>query len=353
MNHKTVAKRSKNTTDSKSGKNGKPEDLNAVLELVRALWEATDETDQDVRDDLQQRITETITRLDKQVRTKINVAGMIRSRQKADAAQIKLFEEESPAPPAERFEKAEIRTMVSDLADQALKLLPEAAPFGTVEEYRNFLTEKLSFNSVSTRKRNANYFINRFFPGNHLHPDLTAFATAAGPKRLGDVLFYLTARSERLLQLVAEQVVWPAIPIGSIPRTKVRDFTKEHLQSEAAVKKSATAIVNCYDKFGIANVTRTKININIQPGDLASFAYILHLEFPEPGMQTFEKLLDGPMHKWLLWDRQWIIEQLYLCRQEGLLSKISEIDSMRQFTTKYSLAEAMNRIVKLVGKEST
>ena len=67
-------------------------------------------------------------------------------------------------------------------------------------------------------------------------------------------------------------------------------------------------------------------------------------------MQTFEKILDGPMHKWLLWDRQWMIEQLYLCRQEGLLSKISEIDSMRQFTTKYPLREATERIVNLIGK---
>ena len=39
--------------------------------------------------------------------------------------------------------------------------------------------------------------------------------------------------------------------------------------------------------------------------------------------------------------------------QEGLISKVSEIDSMRQFTTKYSLAEAMEKIVRLVGKEAS
>ena len=176
---------------------------------------------------------------------------------------------------------------------------------------------------------------------------------AAREGNLGDVLFYLTARSERVLQLVAEDVVWPALPVGSVSRTKIRDFVRGQLKGEAAAKKTATAVVNCYGKFVIANLTRTKLNVNVQPSDLASFAYILHLEFPEPGMQTFEKILDGPMHKWLLWDRQWMIEQLYLCRQEGLLSKISEIDSMRQFTTKYSLGEAMEHIVKLIGKGSS
>ena len=82
---------------------------------------------------------------------------------------------------------------------------------------------------------------------------------------------------------------------------------------------------------------------------LASFAYVLHLEFPEPGMHAFEKMFDGPMHKWLLWDQQWMIRQLYRLREAGLLSKVSEIDRLRQFTTKYTLADAVQRIVALPG----
>ena len=345
-----MAQRSKRKARSKDTENGKPTDLNSVLGLVRALWEATDEAEQDIRDDLQKKVTETLTRLDKTVRTKINLAEMIHSEHKAESAQIKLFPEGSGAPPPARFEEPEVRVFVTDLAEQALKLLPEAARFGNVEEYRKFLVEKLSYNSVSTRKRNAGYLVNRFFPGHYLHPDLTAFAAAAGTDRLGDVLFYLTARSERILQLVAEKVVWPALPVGSVTRAKIRDYGKGELKADGPAKRTTIAAAQCYNRFGIAGVSRMKISVNIRPGDLASFAYILHLEFPEPGMQTFEKILDGPMHKWLLWDRQWMIEQLYLCRQEGLLSKISEIDSMRQFTTKYPLREATERIVNLIGK---
>lgn len=251
-----------------------------------------------------------------------------------------------------RFEKPEVRVFVTDLADAALKLVPEAARFSDIEEYRKFLVGKLAYNSVSTRKRNAGYLINRLFPGHYLHPDLTAFAAAAGETGLGDVLFYLTARSERILQLVAEKVVWPALPVGGVSRSKVRDFVKGHLKSDDPAKRTTIAVAQCYAKFGIASVTKTKIAASIRTGTLASFAYLLHLEFPEPGMHTFEKLLDGPLHKWLLWDRQWMVEQLYLCRHTGLLAKVSEIDSMRQFTTRYSLAEAITRIVNLIGRET-
>lgn len=347
-----VAKRSKPKTGKTIVKNGEATDLEAVLGVVRALWEATGETDQDVRDDLRSRINMELSRLDKQVRTKINVARMIRSKHEAESAQAKLFADEPAVPPPSRFDTPDVRVFVTDLAEHALKLVPEAAGFNDVEEYRKFLIEKLAFNSVSTRKRNANYLINRFFPGHYLHADLTAFGAAAGESRLGDALFYLTARSERILQLVAEKVVWPALPVGSVSRTKVRDFVKDHLKSDDPAKRTTIAVAQCYSKFGIADVTKTKIAASIRTGTLASFAYLLHLEFPEPGMQSFEKLLDGPLHKWLLWDRHWMVEQLYLCRQAGLLTKVSEIDSMRQFTTRYSLAQAIPHIVNLVGKET-
>lgn len=348
----TVAKRTKPKTGKANTQNGEPTDLDSILGFVRALWEATSDADQDVRDDLRRRISRELSRLDKQVRTRVNLARMIRSKYEAESAQPKLFVEEPAAPPPTRFETPEVRVFVTDLAEHALKFLPEAARFSDVEDYRKFLVEKLSFNSVSTRKRNANYLVNRFFPGQYLHPDLTAFAAAAGEEKLGDVLFYLTARSERILQLVAENVVWPALPVGGVSRSKVRDFVKDHLKADDPAKRTTIAVAQCYAKFGIANVTKTKITASIRPGDLASFAYLLHLEFPEAGMQTFGKLLDGPLHKWLLWDRQWMIEQLYLCRQAGLLTKVSEIDSMRQFTTRYSLSEAIPHIVKLIGKEA-
>lgn len=352
MNQAVLAKQPKRPKHSKTKKIGKPDDLASVLEYVRALWESTEAADKDVGDDLRGKITDTLVRLDTSIRAKNHLADVIRSRHKAEAAQAKLFTDEPSDPLPPRFDEPDVRVFVTDLAEQALKYLPDSAKFENVDEYQTYLVERLSYNSISTRKRNANYLINRFFPGPYLHPDLTTFAAAAGEDRLGDALFYLTARSERILQIVAEKVVWPALPVGGVGRNKIRDLVKNYLKTDDPAKRTTIAIAQCYGKFGVGKVSKTKIGVSIRFGDLATFAYLLHLEFPEPGMQSFEKLLDGPLHKWLLWDRPWMIEQLYRCRQLGLLSKVSEIDSMRQFTTKYSLAEASERIAKLFNEES-
>ena len=47
------------------------------------------------------------------------------------------------------------------------------------------------------------------------------------------------------------------------------------------------------------------------------------------------------MHRWLLWDQQWMTTQLYRLRELGLLSKVSEIDRLRQFTTRYTLSDVI------------
>jgi len=107
------------------------------------------------------------------------------------------------------------------------------------------------------------------------------------------------------------------------------------------------AIIRTYERFGIGAATRTRLNVSLREGSLAAFGYVLHLEFPEPGMYSFERLFNGPTHRWLLWDQQWMVHQLYVLREAGILSKVSEIDRMRQFTTKYTLDDAVRHLVNL------
>jgi DNA repair protein RadC len=235
---------------------------------------------------------------------------------------------------------------------QALQAIPKAAQFSDIASYRKHLHETLPFNAVATRKRNASYLIGRFFPCEHLHPDLVAFAAAAeGHRALGDVLFYLTCRTEKMVAIVAESLICPSLADGGLPRTRIQDFIQAHFPQFKNANDLSSAIVRTYTGFGVATASRTRMNVSQRQGHLAAFAYIMHLEFPETGMYSFDKLLDGPMHKWLLWDRKWIAEQLYMLRHFKLLSKVSEIDNIRQFTTKYSLSEAVEHILPLLKEE--
>ena len=232
------------------------------------------------------------------------------------------------------------------------KFIPKAAQFSDIAGYRRFLSETLPFNAVATRKRNAKLFDRPLLPRRSLHRDLAIFAAAAERHdALGDVLFYLTCRTEKMVAMVAESLIWPSLADGGLPRAASRTSFKAHFPQFRSANEVSSAIVRTYTGFGVATATRTRMNVSQRQGHLAALAYIMHLEFPELGMYSFDKLLDGPMHKWLLWDRKWIAEQLYMLRHFKLLSKVSEIDNIRQFTTKYSLAEAVEHILPFLKEE--
>lgn len=323
-----------------------------MVETVRAVWNAVEGVDDAEQAKLKKDITQTVNRL------KSRVEGHL-GKPVATPKERSLFDEQEQttqptvaAPPAPRFPEPSLRVYAKDLAEHALKHLPKLAGCKSIDDIRKYLTDKLSFNSQATRRRNANYLISRYFPGEVVHPDVATFAAAVeGQPALGDALFYLTSRTEKIVALVAEQIVFPSLALGGVSRTKIRDFVQAQFPNSKSAKQIGVAVVGTYQTFGVANATRTKLNVSLREGSLAAFAYVLHLEFPEPGMHSFEKMLNGPMHKWLLWDQEWMVRQLYVLREAGLLSKVSEIDRMRQFTTKYTLADAMKPIVAL-AKES-
>jgi DNA repair protein RadC len=254
--------------------------------------------------------------------------------------------------PIPRFAEPVLRVYAKDFAEHVLQHLPQAAKFRSVDDFRNYLTEKLRFNSSATRRRTANYIVSRFFPGEVYNDDLPPFAAAtAGTPALGEALFYLTCRSEKIVSLVAEEVVFPSLAQGGVNRARLREYIQAKFSHSKSADHIGQSIVRTYQFYGLGTANRTRLNVSLREGSLASFAYVLYLEFPEPGMYSFERMFDGPMHKWLLWDRQWMVRQLYRLREAGLMSKVSEIDRLRQFTTKLTLSEAVQPIVAL-AKES-
>jgi DNA repair protein RadC len=247
-----------------------------------------------------------------------------------------------------RFPNPTLRVCSKDFADHALEHLPHAVNYHSVEEFRQYLLDRLRFNSVATRRRFANYIISRYFPGDTYNTDLPQFAAAtAGKPALGEALFYLTCRTEMIVSLAAEELIFPSLVQGGVSRSRLREYVQSKFPRSKSADEIAQAIVRTYQFFGIGSTTRTELRVSLREGSLGSFAYILHHEFPEPGMHAFDRMFDGPMHKWLLWDKQWMVRQLYRLREAGLLSKVSEIDQLRQFTTKYTLNDALESIVAL------
>lgn len=246
-----------------------------------------------------------------------------------------------------------IRSYTKDLVRFALQALPLAAEASDVPALRELLTQKLPLNSVISRRRSANYLINRFFPSGHLDRDFGIFAKAfAGQRALKETLFYATCVNEPIVAKTADEVVWPALAEGALLRQRLHSGVEARLAVEKkSVTATAQAIVRTYRDLEIVEVTPKLLRLRLRDGDLNAFVFMLHREYPEPGMYELDGLLNGPLHKRLLWSKEWIRRALYRLRELGLVSKVTEIDQIRQFSTKYTPADAIEKWLSISEEE--
>jgi hypothetical protein len=325
--------------------------VESLVATIRTLWTAAEGASDRERAEVEQEITQTVNRLKGRIESRLGRHHTAASKEpllfdEPDQQPVEAKTVVPPLPP--RFTEPALRVYAKDLADHALEHLPKAVNYHRVEDFRRYLADSLRFNSQTTRRRTANYIVNRFFPSEVYNDDLPQFAAAtAGKPALGEALFYLTCRTEKIVSMVAEEIVFPSLAQGGVSRSRLREYIQSKFPHSKSADQMSHSVLHTYQVYGIGSPNRTHLKVSLRDGCLASFAYVLLLEFPEPGMHAFERMLDGPMHKWLLWDRQWMIRQLYRLREAGLLSKVSEIDRMRQFTTKYRLADAVPHIVEL------
>ena len=236
--------------------------------------------------------------------------------------------------PAEPDE-LEMRTYANDEIANALEFIPQAAQFETYEAFKAYLWERLPYNSDSTRRRRASYISERFFPAERLDVPLAYYAAqCASQDDLKPVLFYHVLKAEPLAARVAEELVWPALPTGRIEREDLRRFVLQHLPDagKASQTKILQALFRTYCLLSVAAENGTTLRFQTHKGTLAGFLYVLTAQLPQPGIYGFETLEQGPLRRWLLWDREWMRQQLYNLRDLGILSKVSEIDTLRQLT---------------------
>ena len=189
-----------------------------VVDTVRKLWKSVEDNTEEIeRAKLKRDIAQTINRLKGRVEKSLKSSKpavqerLLFDRTEEGNGRLPVPVKEHPTKP--RFPEAALRIYDKDLADHALSQIPAAIKFKTIGEFRDYLTEKLRFNSQATRRRAAGYLIGRFFPGDALHKDLVEFAAkTAGKPALSDAFFYLTCRMEKIVALVAEEVVFPSLP---------------------------------------------------------------------------------------------------------------------------------------------
>ncbi len=241
----------------------------------------------------------------------------------------------NPPPKKSGPRTREIRVFANDEIANSLQHLPMVGNSTTFASYKSYLESHLPYNSAETRQRRANYILERFYPDGDLNTQLTYFnKKSRAPEALKPVVFYHLAKAETILAKVAEELVYPALPVGKIERGQLSEFLQSCLPEvkPASIVKVIRAVINAYHLLNIGREENDSIKFQLHIGNPEAFMYILASEYPEPGIYSFESLFNGPAHRWLLWDREWIRKQLYSLRDLRIVSKVSEIDTVRQFS---------------------
>jgi hypothetical protein len=229
----------------------------------------------------------------------------------------------------------QMRVFANDEIANSLAFLPQADNFQSLEDFKRFLYEKLPYNASETRIRRARNILERLYPEGHISTPLTYFAARCSSKAdLQPVVFYHVLKAEAIAAKIAEELIWPALPLGRVERDQVNEFILRYLPDvkPASLEKMLESLSHTYALTGVGVVDKKCFRFQLRQGSLESFLYILTSEFHEPGIFSFDSLYSSPLHHWLLWDRDWMRMQLYNLQDFGILSKVSEIDTMRQFT---------------------
>ncbi len=255
---------------------------------------------------------------------------------KKEFQQPKLIEVDAELGPLfEESKETKMRAYVNDEIANTLEFLPKAAQFGDIKAFRHYLEENLPYNSSTTRQRRANYILGRYFPDGNIRTPLTYFASnCSSEKELKEAIFYQTIKAEPFATKIAEEFIWPALPIGYVDREVMREYISGSLPetSLASQKKIIHAVYKTYTLLSIGKSDGDLLHIQIHKGTLEGFLYVLASEFSEPGVYSFESLFEGPMRHWMLWDKEWMRLQLYNLQDFGVIAKVSEIDTVRQFS---------------------
>ncbi len=228
---------------------------------------------------------------------------------------------------------------------EAIEILPKLPDTDDFDAIRDFIKEKLPFSSQNTRDRYVSYVVNRLFPEGRADLALRTYAKIySGRQELRDACFYRFCRTEPLMLSVSRDLLLPAIGYGQMDRSRIREYLSDHYPSSKVVNLCAKAIVNSLVAGGVARSDKKKISFNYRAPAVASLAFLIHSEFPAPGMYEISWLENSPLIRAMLWDPDRLLPGLYELRNLGLISKISEIDNIRQFTTEFTLDELVDHL---------
>lgn len=233
------------------------------------------------------------------------------------------------------------RALLKEVVD-ILPSLPDTDDILIVKEY---FKNNLRFNSENTRKRYSRYITTYLFPSGHVDRTIREFAIKyPNSQELRDICFYQFCRAYPLTYDICDDILIPNIGYGMINRSFIREYLKNRFPEIKDIVSSSRGFFEAFIGAQIVKSNKDTLSFHYREIRSPAFAFIVHSEFSKPGIYDIEKLEQNRAIRSMLWKPEFILPELYELRNQGLISKVSEIDTVRQFTTKFSPNQLVERL---------
>lgn len=113
------------------------------------------------------------------------------------------------------------------------------------------------------------------------------------------------------------------------------------------MKECVGAAVDALVAVKAAKADRSRVSVGLRDMPIPSLAFIIHSEYPTPGMYGISELESNQAVRAMLWRGDQLLPALYEMRNLGLIAKVSEIDSVRQYTTRYTLTQIIDQLTRV------
>ena len=228
------------------------------------------------------------------------------------------------------------------LMKDALTILPSLPNSESLEELRQYVRNNISYNSVQTRERFASYILKHLFPLGIPDTALISFAKKfPNSTALKEVCLYRFMCSQPLMRLIMRDVLYPALGQGFVPKARVQQYLSDKFPTAKTetLKSTISSVCEVLTSCSVAQVDKSTIRFGMRVPSIESFAFVLHSELPLPAIHDLRVLETNEAFNILLWNTEKLNRALYELRNRGLITKVSDIDTVRQFCTTYSLEE--------------
>ena len=233
------------------------------------------------------------------------------------------------------------------LFKESMDILPRLPSDLDMRGLRAWLRENLSFSSQSMRERAGRYVAFHLFPSGSVDRALLGYGRRFdGRQELRDACFYRFCEAEPLMYEVIENLLRPSVlsPEG-VTRGQIASFVRDRTGGgEVMVHDCTGAIIKTLTVAGLATSEGKAVHVAMRQAMVASFAFVLSSEFGRAAMYNVDELEQNRAFRAMLWDPLQTMPMLYELRNRGQLSKVSEIDGVRQFTTYGDLASVVEAL---------